>query len=51
MTRERGKTYEPQTGYALIETYENGAFGMSLIEYKGKLLESCSLPTPPASGT
>ena len=49
--RERGKTYEPQTGYALVQTYESGAFGMSLIEYKGELLESCSLPQEPASGT
>lgn len=51
VTRKRGKTYESQTGYALVETYESGAFVMSLLEYKGKLLESCSLPPGSASGT
>lgn len=51
ITRERGMTYEPQTGYALVETYESGAFGMSLIEYKGQLLESCSVPPGTAGGT
>ena len=51
LERERGKTYEPRTGYALIETYENGAFGMSLIDHKGQLLESCSEPQVQASGT
>ena len=48
--RVRGTKYEPQTGYALVQAYESGAFGMSLIEYKGKLLESCSLPLEQASG-
>lgn len=50
IARERGKTYEPQTGYALVETYESGAFGMSLIELKGQLLGSCSLPAEAAAG-
>ncbi|WP_290886403.1 hypothetical protein [Arenimonas sp.] len=51
VTRERGKTYDPQTGYVLVETYESGAFGMILLEYKGKLLESCSLPPGASAGT
>src|SRR5690606_9853371 len=51
LERDRHRTYEAQTGYALVETYENGAFGTSLFDYKGQLLESCSLPQVPASGT
>jgi len=51
LERERGKAYEVQSGYALVETYENGAFGTSLFDYKGQLLESCSLPQLPGSGT
>ena len=45
LQRERGKSHQPQTGYVLVETYESGAFGMSLIDAKGQLLDSCSLPS------
>ena len=35
---------EPQTGYVLVDTYEDGGFGLSLVKYHNRLLESCMMP-------
>ena len=32
------------TGYILVETYPDGAFGMSIIDLKGQVLPSCEGP-------
>jgi hypothetical protein len=45
--RERGAKYVPETGYILVETYPNGAFGMSILDMRGKVLPSCARPEQP----
>lgn len=41
---ERGESAAPTTGYVLVETYPNGAFGMSIIDLKGQVLPTCDRP-------
>ena len=49
--RSKGEKHEPETGYVLVETYPNGAFGMSILDMRGKVLPTCDRPESPASGT
>lgn len=47
---KRSETAIPQTGYAVVDYFEDGSFATSLFLHKGRLIRGCNDPEPLDNG-